>query len=216
MKKLILRTAKLFPKKLLKQFGFYPIDRYYINMFIKDSSSLDGFPSHGTSLEFGEIRYSKFFEGTRYKWLYANKFSIDGNIVTGDILDNNDIKIQFDLIVSTQVITFVSNPELYMEKVCALLKPNGFLLLTSPGLGVFTSKYDAARWGDFGRYSMQTLINFVPAGFKISSNCGYGNFNALRKLNNNVSAFRVRESILSQNEPNEEVVFGLIITRDNA
>ena len=88
--------------------------------------------------------------------------------------------------------------------------------MTSPGLGVFTSKYDAERWGDFGRYSMQALINFVPPGFKISLNRGYGNFNSLRKLNNNISAFRVRESILLHNEPNEEVIFGLIIKRDNA
>lgn len=216
MKKLILRIAKLFPKKIFKQFGLYPIDRYYINKFLKDSFSLDGFPSNGTSLEFGEIRYSKFFAGTRYKWLYAKKFSIVDSVVSGDILANNDIKIQFDLIVSTQVIPFVSNPDLYMQKVCDLLKPNGVLLLTSPGLGVFTSKYDAERWGDFGRYSMQALINFVPPGFKISLNRGYGNFNSLRKLNNNVSAFRVRESILLHNEPNEEVIFGLIIKRDNA
>lgn len=216
MKKYLLYLGKLLPKRMLPQFGLFPIDRYYINSFLLEFSSNSIIPSGGRSLEFGEIRYAKFFKGEKYIWRYSDRFSCEANIIHGDILANNNVNVSFDLIISTQVLPFVPDPKLYLKKVCNLLSSQGVLLLTSPGLGVFPSKYDSARWGDFGRYSMEMIESFVPKGFSIVVKRGYGNFEVLRKLNGNTNAFLVKDSKLEKYVPHEEVIYGFIIRRSHA
>jgi len=216
MKKVLLRIGKLLPKKMLPQFGLFPIDRYYINKFLLELSSSKVIPVIGNSLEFGEIRYTDFFRGDKYIWQYAKTFSIEANTFHGDILRENELKMSFDLIISTQVLPFVPDPHLYIQRVCSLLSNDGVLLLTSPGLGVFPSKYDAERWGDFGRYSMKMIESFVPKGFSIEEKRGYGNFEVLRKLNSNTNAFLVRDIELDNHVENEEVIYGLMLRRSDA
>jgi hypothetical protein len=212
----MLFLLKLIPKVKLKQFGYLPVDRFYINEFLRECVLNESFSSKGRSLEFGEVRYSRFFPGEKFKWIYSSNFVIINHEICGDILSKNSIEIKFDLIVSTQVITFVENPKLYLHNLCELLSPGGLIVLTSPGIGVFTSKYDAERWGDFGRYSLRSLNSFIPEGFYVSDQRLYGNFDVLRKLNNNISVPFIKKEKLLNHVPNEEVLIGLIIRRRNA
>ena len=216
MKKVLLYLGKLVPKRLLPQFGYYPIDRYYINNFLSEVLAVEDIAISGNSLEFGEVRYTRFFQGTKFAWHYSDVYSAEDRVIKGDILANNYIDLKFDIIVSTQVLPFVSDPVLYFKRVCDLLSPNGVLLLTSPGLGVFTSKYDAVRWGDYGRYSLVMIESFVPKGFAIVFKKGYGCFEILHKFNSNVSALMIKERELDRHAPYEEVIFGIVIKRSDA
>ncbi len=208
-------VLKFFPKARFKQFGFFPIDRYYINLFVKHFSEEVSFDSNSSSLEFGELKYSKYFNCNSFVWIYSSESEFDGiSTISGDFLKPLKFDFKFDLIICTQVLPFVTDPKLFIQRLCEYLKPGGFILLTSPGIGVFPSLYDSTRWGDYGRYSLEMIKSFVPTGYDIVNSQFYGNFDVLRSMNDNISATFLSEKKLMHNKYHEAVIYCFIITKD--
>jgi SAM-dependent methyltransferase len=145
------------------QFGFdrgKPIDRYYIeNFLIQNTKDI-----RGRVLEVGDSTYTKRFGGDKVEQsdiLHA----IEGNssaTIVADLTRADNIPINtFDCIILTQTLQFVYDLSAAVNHLHRILKPNGVLLITVPGISQI-SRYDMDRWGDFWRFttlSVQHLFN---------------------------------------------------------
>lgn len=205
-KKILLVIQKLIPNTFSREFGYFPIDRYYINKFLLLDNINQIIKTSSISLEFGEIRYSKTVSGQKKHWEYDDVFFEGANYVRGDFLKENKLKNKFDLIIATQVLPFVSDPDKFILRLKQALKNDGFAILTSPGLGIKTSTYDYERWGDFARYSDQFLDPLLKKHFNILEKYKYGNIETVSLMNLNIDYNFINKSSLDINDYSQPVV----------
>lgn len=128
-----------------------PIDRYYIEAFLKRHSS----DIHGRVLEISDPGYTHKFGGVRVTHsdvLHA----VPGNpqaTMVGDLTTGEGIpKETFDCMILTQTLSFIYDVPGAIAKCYAALKPGGVLLATFPGISQI-SRYDMERWGDYWRFT---------------------------------------------------------------
>lgn len=83
-------------------------------------------------------------------------------VVTGDILtvDLDDI---YDVIIGTEVIEHLTDPNAFMRRLISFLKPNGRIILTTPNTGHYSIVEDliAGRWD----YLPQGLLCYTHVRF---------------------------------------------------
>lgn len=186
--KLIKKMIKLFKKvewynlrttkPISRLFGFdrgQPIDRYYIESFLKDNSS----SIKGKVLEIADNKYTKKFGGQNIlesEVLHAvdgnPKATIVGDLVTGQGLPEN----AFDCFILTQTLQFIYDIHSAAGNAVKCLKPGGVALITVAGISQI-SRYDMKRWGDYWRFTDRSLTmlfeQYVPKeNIKIKT---YGN-----------------------------------------
>jgi len=169
-----LRTTK----PISRLFGFdrgQPIDRYYIESFLKDNSS----SIKGKVLEIADNTYTKKFGGQNIlesEVLHAvdgnPKATIVGDLVTGQGLPEN----AFDCFILTQTLQFIYDIHSAAGNVVKCLKPGGVALITVAGISQI-SRYDMKRWGDYWRFTDRSLTmlfeeNVPKENIKIKT---YGN-----------------------------------------
>ncbi|VVB53222.1 Uncharacterised protein [uncultured archaeon] len=169
-----LRTTK----PISRVFGFdrgEPIDRHYIESFLKDNSS----SIKGKVLEIADNTYTKKFGGQNIlesEVLHAvdgnPKATIVGDLVTGQGLPEN----AFDCFILTQTLQFIYDIHSAAGNVVKCLKPGGVALITVAGISQI-SRYDMKRWGDYWRFTDRSLTmlfeQYVPKeNIKIKT---YGN-----------------------------------------
>lgn len=215
-KKILLTIQKLIPKTFSREFGYFPIDRYYINKFILLHNISQIIKISSISLEFGEIRYSKTVSGQQKYWEYDNVFFEGDNYFRGDFLKENKLKNKFDLIIATQVLPFVPDPEKFILRLKQSLKHEGFVILTSPGLGIKTSTYDYERWGDFARYSDQFLDPLLNKYFNILEKHKYGNIETVSLMNLNIDCNFIHKRALDTNDYSQPVVTCYLLKNSKA
>ncbi len=139
-----------------------PIDRYYIEQFLRANSEL----IRGRVLEIGDPGYTRQFGGDRVTQsdvLHAvagnRKATIVGDLATGEGIPTD----AFDCIILTQVLPFLFDVAGAVRTCHAALKPGGTVLATVPGISQI-SRYDMDRWGDFWRFtSLSARKLFEPA-----------------------------------------------------
>jgi glycosyltransferase involved in cell wall biosynthesis len=118
-----------------------PVDRYYIESFLKDRSA----DIQERVLEIGDDSYSRRFGSgiTHQDVLHINsenpKVTITGDITTPGVLPEG----VFDCIICTQTLQLIYEIDKAVERLHAALKPGGVLLLTVPGI----SQIDRHEWG---------------------------------------------------------------------
>ncbi len=136
-----------------KVFGFdrgTPIDRYYIEKFLKDHSVL----IQGRFLEVGDDVYIKKFGQniTRKEVLFIDhnnpKATIIGDLTKQETLPNGNM----DGFICTQTLNFIYEFQSAIRGIHFLLKPEGVALVTVAGLCQI-SQYDMDRWGDYWRFT---------------------------------------------------------------
>ena len=169
-----LRTTK----PISRVFGLdrgQPIDRYYIESFLKDNSS----SIKGKVLEIADNTYTKKFGGQNIlesEVLHAvdgnPKATIIGDLVTGQGLPEN----AFDCFILTQTLQFIYDIHSAAGNVVKCLKPGGVALITVAGISQI-SRYDMKRWGDYWRFTDRSLTmlfeeNVPKENIKIKT---YGN-----------------------------------------
>lgn len=118
-----------------KSFGYDrggPIDRYYIENFLKDEAD----SIKGCVLEIGDNDYTRRFGKTNVKEseiLHANGKNF-GTII-GDLSNAPHIPDNsFDCIILTQTLHLVYDSKVVIQTCYRILKPGGSLLLTVPGI----------------------------------------------------------------------------------
>ncbi len=148
-----------------RQFGFdrgTPIDRYYIENFLKVNASA----IRGRVLEIADNAYTvKFGSGVTQSDVLNAVPSPNATIV-GDLTTGQNIpESSFDCIIMTQTIQMIYDVKSALKNAVKALKPGGTLLLTASGISQI-SRYDMDRWGEYWRFTDKSLkmmlSEFVP------------------------------------------------------
>jgi len=127
-----------------------PVDRYYIEQFLQQQAG----HINGRVLEIAESTYSKKFGNgvSSYEVLHYNnengKATIVGDLSNPGSLPENLI----DCFICTQTFQFIYNYKEAIAGARRLLKKDGVLLATFPGISQI-SRYDMDRWGDYWRFT---------------------------------------------------------------
>lgn len=150
-----------------------PIDRYYIENFLRKNQDV----IHGDVMEVSENRYTMQFGSDieNSYILHVNGWGdnvIKGNLENGDGIQENSV----DCFICTQTIQFIYDISSVVSNIYRMLKPGGTALITASSI-VQVSMYDYIHWGDYWRFTKQSLKKlFMPyfedSNIKIDS---YGN-----------------------------------------
>ena len=160
--------------------GMYgePVDRALLGNFFKViRPELN--PIGHSILEVGDNKYAKEFfpnaECTILEYLVDTKLYRNHQKILGDlnIIDERE-SFEFDLIISTQVLSYLANPEVGVRNYFNMLKPGGILLGSEPFLTP-VSIYDESRWGEKNRFTQQALSKLLMKEFKIAKVQPLGN-----------------------------------------
>jgi len=159
-------------------FGFdrgTPVDRYYLDNFFRGHGQLIG----GKVLEVGDSSYSKKFskgEVESFHVLQHAALGTDANAIIGDLTDKDTLPAQsFDCFICAQTFQYTFEVQKAVQGAYHLLKPGGLLLATVPGISQI-SRYDADRYGDYWRFTVDSMTRlFQPlfdGGVEVT---GFGN-----------------------------------------
>jgi SAM-dependent methyltransferase len=140
-------------------FGFdrgTPVDRYYIENFFREHGDL----IRGRVLEVGDSSYStKFSRGEvqSFHVLQHEALGTDPNALVGDLTNLSSLPAShFDCFICAQTFQYTFEIQKAVQGAHHLLKPGGVLLATLPGISQI-SRYDADRYGDFWRFTVDSV-----------------------------------------------------------
>ena len=183
-----------------------PIDRYYIENFLRDNSNLIS----GRVLEIADSHYS-----TRYGDIRVTALDILHNTsenskatIIGDLTDPASLpENHVDCFICTQTFNFIFDVRKAIEGAHRLLKVGGILLATVSGISQI-SRYDMERWGDYWRFttaSVQMLFEPVfTGGVEVNS---FGNVAAATAFLQGVAIEELPNvSVLENNDPNYQLI----------
>lgn len=200
-------------------FGFdrgKPVDRYYIESFLSTYQT----DIRGQVLEIGDAAYTRQFGGervTRSDVLHARPGNPEATLV-GDLCSGAGIpESAFDCIILTQVLPFVWDVPAAIETARRALKPGGVLLVTVPGISQI-SRHDADNWGDFWRFTSQSMRRlfeaaFTPAHVKLVIS---GNALSATAFLQGLASEELRARDLEPVHPDYEVIIGVRAVRPAA
>jgi len=147
---------KISIKPISNVFGFdrgTPIDRYYIDKFLKKNSSF----ICGRTLEIGDNSYTKKYGKGVTKSEVLNAVPSPQATIVGDLATGLNIpESSFDCIILTQTIQCIYDVKAALENAFKALKPGGTLLITASGISQI-SRYDMDRWGEYWRFTDKSL-----------------------------------------------------------
>jgi hypothetical protein len=199
-----------------QHFGFdrgQPVDRYYIEAFIAAHSS----DVRGRVLEIADRSYTVRFGGAQVEHsdvLHARPGNPDATLV-GDLCTGEGIpEAAFDCIILTQVLPFVWDVPAAIATVKRALRPGGVALVTAPGISQ-VSRYDADRWGDYWRFTSQSLrrlfeTEFPPDHVQVEA---YGNALAATAFLHGIATHELRRRELDARHPDYEVTISVRAVR---
>ena len=185
-----------------RNFGFdrgNPIDRYYIESFLKENSAL----IKGAVLEVGEPTYTKQFGGsqvTESRVLHKKNTNVD---ITGDLGTGANIPAnRFDCFIMTQTLLCIYDVRQAVKNAFKLLKPGGYLLITVPGISQI-SRWDMEEWGQYWCFtdlSLRRLLEeaFPPENLKVRA---FGNVKVATCFLYGFAQHEISQSELDYHDP---------------
>lgn len=198
-------------------FGFSrgnPIDRYYIENFLKKNQN----DFVGESLEFGTDFYLKKFNRgiTSFNIFTSLKDkSKNKNLTKGDLtIVKNLPEEKYDLIVCTNVLNFIYDINLAIKGLHKMLKINGVCLVTIAGFSTHVSRYDMDRWGDYWRLSEKSAYKaFKKNNFIIDECKSFGNVKLAIAQMNGFSVEDIKSEILNKIDNDYQMIITLRIRK---
>ena len=192
-------------KPISNDFGWSrgkPIDRFYIEEFLTKNKKL----IKGDCGEISETRYLDMFYNDLIKT--TKIFDIDlankSADIHGDLEDINNIPEKiFDCFISTQVLNFIYNYSIAIDNLHKMLKPRGVLLLTVSGPSTHISEYDRSRWGDYWRFTEQSVLKAFEKTFgqnNVEVKC-YGNVLAATSMLQGISSEELTKDEINYYDP---------------
>lgn len=164
-----------------RKFGFdrgRPVDRYYIERFLEAHRA----DISGHVIEVGGRGYTERFGGAA-----VLRSDVLGPAAGTEVTVVCDLGAErppgrlpaCDCFIATQVLPFIFDVRAAVRNLHACLGSGGVLLLTVPGISQI-SQYDARRWGDFWRFTPQSVARlletcFTPGAVTVRA---YGNLRA--------------------------------------
>jgi glycosyltransferase involved in cell wall biosynthesis/SAM-dependent methyltransferase len=201
---------------LSQHFGFdrgQPVDRYYIEQFLAKHQA----DIRGRVLEIADPAYTQRFGGDRVERsdvLHARPGNPDATMV-GDLCTGEGIPDSvFDCIIMTQVLPFVWDVPAAIETARRALRPGGVLLTTAPGISQ-VSRYDADRWGDFWRFTSQSMRRLFEMSFPREHVQleAYGNALTATAFLHGIAVHELRHDELEDRHPDYEVTIAVRAVR---
>jgi len=140
-----------------------PVDRHYIEGFLGRHAG----DIRGRVLEVGENAYTVRYGGgrvTRSDILHADDSNPRATLVA-DLADGSALPSDtFDCFICTQTLTYIYDVQRAVETIRRILAPGGVLLATVPGISQM-SPYDRDRWGEYWRFTAQSLGRLLGEQF---------------------------------------------------
>jgi len=187
-----------------------PIDRYYIDQFLKSHSS----DIKGRVLEISDDYYSRKFGSDHvdtYEILNASQDSCNA-VIVGDLTDKSTLLAgEIDCFICTQTFNFIFDVEKAVAGAHHLLKPGGVILATVAGLSQI-SRYDMDRWGDYWRFTSASVQRVFEKVFGDDVDVkSYGNLLAACALLQGVSVEDLpNNALLDENDPDYQVIITIV------
>jgi SAM-dependent methyltransferase len=157
-------------KPISRDWGFdrgQPIDRHYIEAFLAENRA----DIKGHVLEVAGDDYTKQFGGTQVTSndvLDVMKDNPRATIVA-DLTDADDLEDErFDCIICTQTLQFIFDVEAALATLHRLLRHEGILLLTVPGIAPI-SREDMEKSGDYWRFTDASIDRLLSHTFPDST-----------------------------------------------
>lgn len=151
-----------------------PIDRHYIEAFLQRHAA----DVRGRVLEVADDHYTRRWGGarvTRSDVLHADAASNPRATVVGDLARADTLPAgRFDCFICTQTLQYVFEQRAAAATLAQLLAPGGVLLLTVPGISQI-SPYDRDRWGEYWRFTPQSLERLLGEVFPAVEVRSHGN-----------------------------------------
>jgi len=199
-------------------FGFergLPIDRYYIERFLSEHSE----DIRGRVLEIGDSNYTRLFGGDRVTKSDVLHVSEGNPLATfvGDLTRADHIPSKtFDCVILTQTLHLIYDVRSALGTLYRILKPNGVLLLTVPGI----SQISRDEWGkswfwNFTSLSIRGLLEevFPKAGVDIEA---HGNVLSATAFLQGISTDELKRTELDFRDPQYEVLITVRASRPTA
>ena len=183
-----------------------PIDRYYIERFLSAHAS----DIQGYVLEIGSDTYThKFGSENRTR---SDVLSVaEGNpkaTMVADLTRADHIPTDtFNCILLTQTLQFIYDVRAALETLYRILKPDGILLATFPGISQI-SRYDMDRWGDYWRFTSASARRLFAEVFPAAQVTVEAHGNVLTALTflHGLAVEELRQEELDSHDPDYEVV----------
>jgi hypothetical protein len=184
-----------------------PIDRFYIEAFLRENRRY----ITGDVLEMGESKYTDLF-GQKHramKFLYGSQTG--GTVVGGDLADLEGLpRGVADCFILTQTLSFIFSCDRALMGVRRVLKPGGVVLATVAGISQ-VSRYDADRWGDYWRFTRQSVQRLFCRDFCDVRLRVYGNLASATALLQGLAVEDLDEpAILNSADEDYPVIIGAI------
>jgi len=140
-----------------------PVDRHYIEDFLSRHAG----DIRGRVLEVGEDAYTVEYGGarvTRSDILHADASNPRATVIA-DLADGSALASDsFDCFICTQTLTYIYDVQRAVRTIRRILAPGGVLLATVPGISQM-SPYDRDRWGEYWRFTAQSLGRLLGEEF---------------------------------------------------
>jgi SAM-dependent methyltransferase len=140
-----------------------PVDRHYIESFLSRHAG----DVRGHVLEVGEDAYTRRYGGTRVTQsdiLHADETNPRATVVADLASASHIADASFDCFICTQTLTYIYRVEQAIATIHRILRPGGVLLTTVPGI-TQASPYDRDRWGEYWRFTEQSLGRLLSDTF---------------------------------------------------
>ena len=140
-----------------------PIDRHYIEDFLRRNCS----DIRGRVLEVADDDYTLRFGGaqvTHSDILHIDESNARATVIA-DLADADSLPGNtFDCFICTQTLTYIFEVKRALATIYRVLRPGGVLLTTMPGISQM-SPYDRDRWGEYWRFTEQSLERLLRGAF---------------------------------------------------
>lgn len=203
------RTTPLHPA-----YGYHrgtPADRHYIDRFLATESTL----VRGDAIEIAEDRYISRIGGARLTSATTFQLSepgpgrLVGDLTRPDSLPEN----AYDCFVCTQTLNVIYDVQTAIVGCHRLLKPGGTLLLAVAGT-THLSRYDADRWGDYWRFTPQSLAKLLAPSFGANVRVSaYGNVLAATAMLHGIVCEELTTAELDVLDPDYPVTVCAVATK---
>lgn len=193
-----------------------PIDRFFIDAFLKAQSGADGYITgdiRGRVLEIGESVYTRKYGGaavTRSDVLDPSPDHPEATVIA-DLRDAPHIPDgSFDSIICTQVLMMIYDLHSVMATLHRILAPGGVLLVTVPGISQLC-RPDMNLWGDHWRFTTLGVRRLAEEHFPADGVTvhGYGNVLTAAAMLYGLGQRDLRRQELETHDPDYEVIVAL-------
>ncbi len=196
-----------------KNFGLdrgQPVDRYYVEKFLGQHAAA----IKGRVLEIGDPRYTRQFGGdkvTQSDVLHVNLQKPDVTII-GDLTRADRIPSDaFDCLILTQTLQCIYEVKAALETCRRILKPQGILLATFPGISRIARPSFGETWEDNWRFTKSGAEKIFSEVFSAGNTAvqAYGNVLAAVAFLHGMAAEELRPEELDAQDADFEVLIAV-------